>query len=70
MDSERPYIPVAIIGAGFSGLVAACNLKRKLAFEDYIIFDRNQDLGGTWFTNSCKFKDIVAVRLRIMLVHG
>jgi cation diffusion facilitator CzcD-associated flavoprotein CzcO len=54
MGAERQYTPVVIIGAGFSGLVSACNLRRKLGFEDYIIFERNADLGGTWFSNCCQ----------------
>ncbi|KAJ6143365.1 hypothetical protein N7471_002818 [Penicillium samsonianum] len=42
---------VLIIGAGFSGLAAACQLRRKHNCDDYIIYDRSSAPGGTWWAN-------------------
>ncbi|KFA70746.1 hypothetical protein S40288_09221 [Stachybotrys chartarum IBT 40288] len=47
-----PFRQVIIIGAGFGGIDMACALKRKLNFENFIIYDRNSDIGGTWYDNN------------------
>jgi len=39
-----------IVGAGFGGIGAAIELKR-LGYEDFVILDRLDDLGGTWYVN-------------------
>jgi cation diffusion facilitator CzcD-associated flavoprotein CzcO len=39
-----------IVGAGFAGIGAAIQLKR-LGIEDFVILDREADLGGTWYVN-------------------
>jgi cation diffusion facilitator CzcD-associated flavoprotein CzcO len=39
-----------IIGAGFSGIGAAIQLQRQ-GIEDFVILDRENDLGGTWHVN-------------------
>ena len=39
-----------IVGAGFGGIGAAIELKR-LGYENFIILDRLDDLGGTWYVN-------------------
>lgn len=39
----------AIIGAGLSGIGVAMELTRR--GEDFVIFDRNPDVGGTWLEN-------------------
>ncbi|KAF7588009.1 hypothetical protein BBP40_006438 [Aspergillus hancockii] len=36
----RPFVPIVIIGGGFSGIGMACQLKRKFNYPDYIIYDR------------------------------
>ncbi len=41
---------VAIIGAGFSGIAAGVALRRR-GIEDFVIFDKYPDVGGTWFAN-------------------
>lgn len=40
-----------IIGAGVSGIAAAVYYKRKFG-DDYVIYDRQQELGGTWWVNT------------------
>jgi len=42
---------VVIIGSGFSGICAAINLQR-LGIDNYIMLERNEALGGTWWRNS------------------
>lgn len=39
-----------IVGAGFGGIGAAIQLKR-LGYENFVILDRLDDLGGTWYVN-------------------
>ncbi|KAL2002561.1 hypothetical protein VTN02DRAFT_6510 [Thermoascus thermophilus] len=50
-STKSPFCNVIIIGAGFSGLAMACQLKRKLNYDDYIIYDRCAEPGGTWWAN-------------------
>jgi 4-hydroxyacetophenone monooxygenase len=47
-----PDVPftVAIIGAGMSGIVAAHRLHQ--AGVPFVIFEKNSDVGGTWFENT------------------
>jgi cation diffusion facilitator CzcD-associated flavoprotein CzcO len=44
-------VRVAIVGSGFGGLGAAVRLKQE-GEEDFVIFERASDLGGTWRDNS------------------
>ncbi|MGB8405002.1 MAG: NAD(P)/FAD-dependent oxidoreductase [Mycobacterium sp.] len=39
-----------IVGAGFAGIGAAIQLKR-LGINDFVILEREDDLGGTWYVN-------------------
>jgi 4-hydroxyacetophenone monooxygenase len=41
---------VAVIGAGMSGLIAAHRLRQ--AGVDVTVFEKNADVGGTWFENT------------------
>ena len=43
-------IEVAIIGAGFSGLMAGARLKER-GVEDFRIIEAGADFGGTWYWN-------------------
>lgn len=45
------YYPIAIIGAGESGIAMACRLKEVLGFNQFRIFDRQAGIGGTWWIN-------------------
>jgi 4-hydroxyacetophenone monooxygenase len=45
---DRPF-RVVIVGAGMSGLVAAHRLQQ--AGVEYVIIEKNDDVGGTWFEN-------------------
>lgn len=41
---------VAVIGAGFSGVTAGYYLRRA-GIEDFVIFERGDSVGGTWWYN-------------------
>jgi NADPH-dependent glutamate synthase beta subunit-like oxidoreductase len=45
---------VVCIGAGFSGLILAYKLKheRPMDFVDYTIYEKNPEVGGTWYENA------------------
>ncbi|HEY9315907.1 NAD(P)/FAD-dependent oxidoreductase [Williamsia sp.] len=49
-DISQPDHTVAIVGAGFGGLAAGIKLQER-GIDDYVIFDRNDDVGGTWLAN-------------------
>ncbi|GGG52525.1 flavin-containing monooxygenase [Bizionia arctica] len=39
---------IIIIGAGLSGIGAACHLSRKNPDKSYVILEAREDIGGTW----------------------
>ncbi|KAK1140889.1 hypothetical protein N8T08_009762 [Aspergillus melleus] len=49
---SQPPTTAIIIGAGFSGLTMACQLKRVFDLEDFYIYDRTEGMGGTWWNNT------------------
>ena len=48
MNTNR--FDAVIVGAGFGGIGAAIQLKR-LGYDNFVILDREDDLGGTWHVN-------------------
>jgi cation diffusion facilitator CzcD-associated flavoprotein CzcO len=48
-QTDRP--PIVIIGAGFSGLGMAIELKRA-GVDDFIVLEKGTDVGGTWRENT------------------
>lgn len=52
MTTEGPQdnqqLDVLIIGAGISGIGAACHLKRECPEKSFLILERRQAVGGTW----------------------
>ncbi|KAJ5735284.1 uncharacterized protein N7483_000409 [Penicillium malachiteum] len=51
VDIVRP-IKVGVIGAGLTGVNAGILLPAKLPGLDLRIYDKNSDVGGTWFENT------------------
>jgi cation diffusion facilitator CzcD-associated flavoprotein CzcO len=49
--SDPMDVRVAILGSGFSGLGAAIRLKQE-GIEDFVVLERDDDLGGTWHANT------------------
>ena len=45
------HVDIAIIGSGFAGIGAAVRLQQA-GFEDYVVLERANDVGGTWRDNS------------------
>lgn len=45
-----PHFDAVIVGAGFGGMGAAIQLDR-LGISNYVILEREDDLGGTWHVN-------------------
>ena len=45
------HSPIAILGAGFGGLGMAIRLKQE-GIDDFVVFERDTDVGGTWWANS------------------
>ena len=46
---------VVAVGAGFGGLSLAHKVQHELKLEneiDLVIYERNPDVGGTWFENT------------------
>jgi cation diffusion facilitator CzcD-associated flavoprotein CzcO len=51
-DPKLPrHVETVIIGSGFSGLLAAIRLL-KMGCADFVLLERNAELGGTWQANS------------------
>src|SRR5438093_2131308 len=53
-DGDSPadrHFGIAILGAGFGGLGMAIRL-RQGGVEDFVVFERDSDVGGTWWANS------------------
>ena len=46
--SKKPDFDVLIMGAGLSGIDAACHLKMNCPDKTYQVLERRADLGGTW----------------------
>jgi cation diffusion facilitator CzcD-associated flavoprotein CzcO len=48
--AEKSRRFVAIIGAGFSGLIVGIAL-RQAGIDDFVLYEREDDFGGTWYVN-------------------
>ncbi|MFI7026915.1 flavin-containing monooxygenase [Micromonospora sp. NPDC049900] len=42
------HVDVLIVGAGLSGIGAACHLRRRCPDKTYAVLEARDDLGGTW----------------------
>ncbi|MFF2557004.1 flavin-containing monooxygenase [Nocardia sp. NPDC058058] len=51
MTTAVEHTPIAIVGAGFGGIGLAIKL-REAGFEDLVVLERADDLGGTWQANT------------------
>ena len=50
LDDPRP-LRIIYIGAGASGIVAAIEYPKYVPTAELVIYDKNADVGGTWFEN-------------------
>jgi cation diffusion facilitator CzcD-associated flavoprotein CzcO len=51
VSDDATHLRVAIVGAGFGGVGAAIRLRQQ-GIDDFLVFERAGDLGGTWWDNS------------------
>ncbi|KAK3633622.1 hypothetical protein LTR56_015688 [Elasticomyces elasticus] len=51
IDTLRP-MKVIVIGAGISGILSTIKLRQSVKDLDLVIYDKNADLGGTWYENN------------------
>jgi monooxygenase len=47
-DPSIEHLDVIIVGAGLSGIGAACHLQKAHSSKGYVILESRADLGGTW----------------------
>ncbi|KAF8587381.1 FAD/NAD-binding domain-containing protein [Ramaria rubella] len=52
MAGNPEQVRVLIIGAGLGGISTAINLKQKLGFSNFIIYEKASAIGGTWRDNT------------------
>lgn len=45
---QNDHLDVLILGAGLSGIGAACHLRRECPEKRFAILERRQNIGGTW----------------------
>lgn len=50
IDDVRP-MKVIVIGAGISGILAAIRFPRRIPNVDLVVYDKNPEIGGTWYEN-------------------
>lgn len=43
---------VTVIGAGFAGLAASLMCKKRFKTEDFVVFEKHAEWGGTWWANT------------------
>ena len=48
LDMNNMHKDIIIIGAGVSGIGAACHLSRKHPNKSYTILESRKEIGGTW----------------------
>ncbi|MCG8436785.1 MAG: NAD(P)-binding protein, partial [Pseudomonadales bacterium] len=47
-NQKKPDVDVLIIGAGLSGIGAACHLQRECPQKTFMLIERRKAVGGTW----------------------
>jgi cation diffusion facilitator CzcD-associated flavoprotein CzcO len=47
-EANREHVDVLIVGAGLSGIGAACHLRRNCPGKSYAILESREAIGGTW----------------------
>jgi hypothetical protein len=50
VDEARP-LRVVVIGAGINGILSCIRFVQRVPNIDLCIYDKNADIGGTWFEN-------------------
>lgn len=50
IDELRP-LKVIVVGAGISGILAGIRFPQYVKDLDLVIYEKNEEIGGTWFEN-------------------
>jgi hypothetical protein len=50
IDAGRP-LKVICLGAGYSGILSAIRLPQRIPNLELVIYEKNDDIGGTWYEN-------------------
>ena len=69
---------IVIIGAGLSGIGAACHLERKNPEKKYKILEAREEIGGTWSlfkypgirSDSDMYTLVIHLKLGMMINHS
>lgn len=64
IDRLRP-MKVIVLGAGMSGIIAGILFPRSIENLELVIYDKNPELGGTWFESRCVKDNSFATRLSV-----
>lgn len=48
---EPRTVKVIVVGAGISGIIAGIRFPQRIPNLELVIYDKNEDIGGTWFEN-------------------
>ncbi|KAI5476329.1 flavin-binding monooxygenase [Pseudohyphozyma bogoriensis] len=51
IDSAHRNLKIAMIGSGFSGIIAGIRIDQRLRNVDLAIYEKNNSVGGTWLEN-------------------
>ena len=51
VDQGRP-LKVICIGSGFSGLLSCIRIPRRFKNIDFVCYEKNPTVGGTWYENT------------------
>ncbi|KIX98316.1 uncharacterized protein Z520_05617 [Fonsecaea multimorphosa CBS 102226] len=65
IDDDRP-IKVICIGAGISGMLTAIRFPQKIKKLELVIYDKSDDIGGTWHENRYSHPAIVLYTFHAM----
>lgn len=50
VDAQRP-LKIIYIGAGISGIIAAIYFRKFVPSAELVIYEKNPEIGGTWYEN-------------------
>jgi hypothetical protein len=74
VDEARP-LRVVVIGAGISGIIACIRFVQRIPNLDLCVYDKNLDIGGTWFENrypgcACGKLTCCSPHRSLLLIHS
>lgn len=50
-DPNNRSLRVITVGAGVAGILNAYNIQKHCSNVEHVVYDKNADIGGTWFEN-------------------